>query len=99
MTRLPALEPGERVVLLAGAADLDERLRAPAACGGRRRAGALRARRLHPLRLARLLGVVRWPGRVPEAVGFVRAGKLEQRRERARMHVDGAMTVSEPGEG
>src|SRR5262249_3433640 len=67
MTRLPALEPGERVVLAGSAADLDERLRAVSSARRRRAIRTSRARGLHARRLAFLLGVVRWPRRVAEA--------------------------------
>src|SRR4029453_13889132 len=95
MTRLPALEPRERVVLLARPADLDERLRALAARAGRRPTGALPARRGPPHRPPRLLGVVRRPGRIAEPVGFLLAGELEQCGERARMLVDRGVAVPE----
>ncbi len=82
MARLPALEPGERVVLLRGAADLDERLRRAHAgrCGfGRssRRDGC------DARRLAGLLRVVRRPGRIAEPFRLLPRRQLEQRVERA----------------
>src|SRR5438128_2580334 len=96
MTRLPALEPGQRLLLLRGAADLDQRLRghAPAA----RLRSALPARGLDARRLARLFRVVRRPGRIAEARRFLPRRQLQQRLQRAGTPVDARVPVADGGE-
>ena len=78
VARLPALEPGERVLLAPRAADLDQRmLRRARAVDGCTRGGS-------PC----LLPVVRRPRRVAQALALVPRRQLEQRLERAGVVVD-----------
>src|SRR6476646_8113495 len=81
MALLPALQARERIVLALRAADLDQRMLRRASSGG-----------LHPGGLARLLLVVRRPGRVAEPLLFE---QLEQRFERSRPIVDSLVEVAQ----
>src|SRR5262249_41415997 len=94
VTLLPALEPGEGVVLLRGTRDLNERLGGDAPSGG----ASLFPRWGDARRLARLLGIVRRPGRVAEALGLLLRRPLEERVARPGMIVDAGMAVADAGE-
>ena len=74
MTGLPALQPGERILLALRAADLDQRMLRGTPAG-----------RLHARRLAGLLLVLRRPRRVTETVALLPRRQLEQARKRTRM--------------
>ena len=83
---LPALEPGERVLLALGAADLDQRVL--------RRAGP---GRLYARGLAALLLEVRRPGRVAQPFALVPRREIEQRLERAVGLVDSGVNHFDNG--
>ena len=96
MPHLPALEPGQRFLLLRRAPDLDQRLRGHASAAPRFAPSS--ARRLHARRLAGLLRIVRRPGRVAEAFRFLPRRQLQQRVERAGTVVDAGVPVADRGE-
>ena len=73
MARLPALEPGQRVLLVPGAPDLDERVLRRAAPRWR-----------HARGLIGLLPVVRRPGRVAQPIALLPSRQLEQSRRAIR---------------
>ena len=87
MPGLPALEPRHRVGLLRRPADLDERLRRHAPL-----------RRLDARRLVERPRVVRGPGRVAQALGFVTRGQLEQAVQPADGLIDAFRRIAIAGE-
>src|SRR6188472_905111 len=84
VARAPAFEPGQRVLFLLRAPNLDQRTTGDTPPGG-----------LHARRLARLLLVLRRPWRIALTLALVARRELEQRRERAARVIDACMPIAE----
>src|SRR5262245_37146057 len=97
MALLPALETGERVVLSAGAGDLDQGVLrcAPPWRTALGRRVATRLGRLDARRLALLLPVVRRPRRVAQPFLLVSRREIEERFQRSRVFVDRRVPVAD----
>src|SRR5687768_13780930 len=83
MPQLPTLQSGQCVFLSFGAADFNQRMFGYATLG-----------RLHSLWFARLLAILRRPGRIAFTFAFVARRQFEQRFDRALMLIDGLVQIT-----